>query len=120
LWAPFFVKSFRLDPEFYVHKGIKEVMATGIKDKVPNLQNANLLMLYGDRDSRVPKSLIHETVGEIRETHKGKEGFDWKYAILPDTKHDINDAFISETMEWTKKWMLTNSTTTEAKVLASL
>lgn len=95
-------------------------MATGIKDKVPNLQNANLLMLYGDRDSRVPKSLIHETVGEIRETHKGKEGCDWKYSILPDTKHELNDAFISETMEWTKKWMLTNLTTPGTKMTARL
>jgi dienelactone hydrolase len=95
-------------------------MLTGTMDKIPNLQTAKLLMLYGDRDIRVPKSLIDETVSDIRETHKGKEGCDWKYSILPDAKHGLNDTFISETMEWTKKWMLANLTTSEAKMVARL
>jgi hypothetical protein len=79
-----------------------------------------LLILYGEKEKNIPKKLINKTLDELRKTQKGIEGYDWKCDNLPDSKHDLDDAFIFESMEWIKKWMLPKSTTTGAKILASL
>lgn len=120
LWIPYYTKAVGLETEFYSHKKIWNMMTTGPKNVVYNLRYKRLLILYGKKEKNIPKMLINDPLDEICKTQKSIEEYDCKCDTLSDSKHDLDDAFMSESMEWMKKWVFPKSTTTEAKMLASL
>ncbi|KAI9280923.1 hypothetical protein BC943DRAFT_282790, partial [Umbelopsis sp. AD052] len=70
-----------------------------------NLFSIKLLMINGGQDKLVPAKCNTDFVEKVRTSHKGVEGKDWEWLILPSLGHEWSAEMIQSCTHWCFEWM---------------
>ncbi|KAH8548238.1 Alpha/Beta hydrolase protein [Umbelopsis sp. PMI_123] len=70
-----------------------------------NLFTTKLLMINGAQDNVVPAKCNTKFVEKVRTSHKGVEGKDWQWIVLPDLGHEWSPEMIQSCKQWCFEWM---------------
>lgn len=73
------------------------------------LKSTHLLMLNGEKDDLVKSKYNAPLVQSLRKIHVGKEGYDWKFYLIPKVGHEWCPQMIESSVEWTYQWMVKNT-----------
>ncbi|CAO3670363.1 unnamed protein product [Umbelopsis ramanniana] len=70
-----------------------------------NLFTIKLLMINGGQDNVVPAKCNTNFVEKVRTSHKGVEGKDWEWLVLPSLGHEWSAEMIQSCTQWCFEWM---------------
>jgi predicted esterase len=70
-----------------------------------NFFSIKLLMINGGQDNVVPAKCNTNFVEKVRASHKGVEGKDWEWLVLPRLGHEWSEEMIQLCTQWCFEWM---------------
>lgn len=98
-----------LPPNVYLPLSFQNMVSSKLVDFHEKLKSTHLLMLNGEKDELVRPIYNQSLVDSLRKIHVGKEGYDWKFWVVPGVGHEWCPEMIESSVDWTYRWMVKNN-----------
>ncbi|KAI8094811.1 Alpha/Beta hydrolase protein [Thamnidium elegans] len=99
----------KLPASIYLPQPFQNLIAEKMSHLDEKLKFTHLLMLNGEKDDLVKSKYNAPLVQNLRKIHVGKEGYDWKFYLIPGVGHEWCPQMIESSVEWTYQWMVKNN-----------
>ncbi|KAK4516774.1 Elongator subunit [Mucor velutinosus] len=110
------LKESDLSPEIYLPKPFYDMVSTSTKDLDQKLSSKHILIMNGGKDVLVKAEFNGPLVRSLQQIHSGREGYDWKYYLVPNVGHAWCPEMVESSVEWCYRWMMKNSVVPASKL----
>lgn len=106
------LKESNMSPEIYLPKPFYDTVAKATKDLDRQLSSKHILIINGGKDVLVKAEFNGPLIRSLQQIHTGKEGYDWRYYLVPNVGHAWCPEMVESTVEWCHQWMVKSSVPT--------
>jgi predicted esterase len=102
------LKENNFSEDIYLPKAFRQSVHAKTFDLAERLKTKHILIMNGEKDVLVKAEFNQPVVQSLRKIHVGKEGYDWKYYLVPDCGHEWVPAMFESSVSWTYQWLIKN------------
>lgn len=100
------LKESNLSFDDYLPKPFYQTVQARIANLDQKLKTKHILIINGGKDVLVKAEFNQPLVQSLRKIHVGKEGYDWKYYLVPGIGHEWCPEMFESSKSWTYQWMI--------------